>query len=162
MVVSPFPSFFTNGCFVLFPVDLPVQVITLLLTWDRYPTKPWRCCAFPCCCCLVQLFHWAAGWSLVLLRSNDANKPTPPPKSKIDTKKDGFWQVSPFKYYIAILGIHVSFRGCRCSSWEKETYQSKKDWEKHMQIQKLAKERWKKIHFEWMEIVVFVVYIYRL
>ena len=28
----------------------------------RYPTKPWRCCAFPCCCCLVQLSHWAAGW----------------------------------------------------------------------------------------------------
>ena len=57
VVASPFPSVFTNGCFVLFPVDLPVQVITLLLTWDRYPTKPWRCCAFPCCCCLVQLSH---------------------------------------------------------------------------------------------------------
>ena len=26
----------------------------------RYPTKPWRCCAFPCCCCLVQLSHWAS------------------------------------------------------------------------------------------------------
>ena len=35
----------------------------------------------------------------------------PPRKSNIDTKNDGFKNVSPFKY-LAIFGIHVSLRGC--------------------------------------------------
>ena len=49
---------------------------------------------------------------------------TPPPISNIDTKNDVFFEMYLLSK-IAILGIHVSFRGCRCSSWDKETYQSK-------------------------------------
>ena len=59
---------------------------------------------------MARLGLWASDYSEVQENNDNPHLYITPLKTNMDTKNDVFLNVSPFN--MAILGLHVSFRGC--------------------------------------------------